>query len=125
MKCNLIILASLAATLTACSNDELIDAKQDPITFHVSTENMTRATGVMDNNNFKEFTLYADYKATSTDATTQTFLNGCTVEYKDSKWTLTDGNIYWPASGNPRFLRGSQQRQRLLHLFEWHKNGHS
>jgi hypothetical protein len=105
MKCNLIILASLAATLTACSNDELIDAKQDPITFHVSTENMTRATGVMDNNNFKEFTLYADYKATSTDntTTTLTFLNGCTVEYKDSKWALTDGDIYWPASGTLDF----------------------
>jgi hypothetical protein len=57
-------MAGLVAMLTACSSDELIEAQQDPITFSVSTENVTRAASIATTDALSSFTLYADYKAT-------------------------------------------------------------
>jgi hypothetical protein len=98
-------MAGLVAMLTACSSDELIEAQQDPITFSVSTENVTRAASIATTDALSSFTLYADYKATGGGTTL--YLNGGTVTKSTSesttKWTLSDGDIYWPASGTLDF----------------------
>jgi hypothetical protein len=101
MKWNLISLMSLAAMMTACSNDETIDVRQEPITFNVTTENVTRATSISTASTLSEFKLYADY--TDANSKTSTYLNGGTLKKDGDKWGIEGGEIYWPASGKLSF----------------------
>lgn len=98
MKWNLISLVSLAALFTACTDNEVIDVKQEPITFSVSTENVTRAKSISDGSNLTKFALYADYKA-SDDDTPSIYLSADTLRGNATSWSVDGGNIYWPNDG--------------------------
>lgn len=100
MKRNLIRVVSLAALMTACSNDEIIDVKQEPITFNVTTENVTRADSISTISNLSKFALYADY---TIDNKTTSYLNADTLRASGSSWIMDGGNSYWPASGTLSF----------------------
>jgi hypothetical protein len=84
--------------LAACSNDEVIDVKQDPITFNVTTENVarTRAVSISTSTNLEKFTLYANYTA-SGETTSSTYILGDILKKgTDGKWGIVGGDRYWP-----------------------------
>jgi hypothetical protein len=105
MKWNVIRVMGAAMLLAACSNDEVIDVKQDPITFNVTTENVarSRAVSISTSTNLEKFTLYADYTA-SGETTSSTYILGDILEKgTDGKWGVVGGDRYWPADGTLDF----------------------
>jgi hypothetical protein len=105
MKWNVIRVMGAAMLLAACSNDEVIDVKQDPITFNVTTENVarSRAVSISTSTNLENFTLYADYTAPD-KTTSSTYIFGDILEKgTDGKWGVVGGDRYWPADGTLNF----------------------
>lgn len=105
MKCNVFNVIGVAMLLAACSNDEVIEMKQDPITFNVTTENVTRtrADSISTTNNLNKFIMYAYYNAGTEDAKTTTYIYCDTVKKNKETWSVVGGNRYWPSSGNLDF----------------------
>jgi hypothetical protein len=105
MKCNVFNVIGVAMLLAACSNDEVIEMKQDPITFNVTTENVTRtrADSISTTNNLNKFIMYAYYNAGTESAETTTYIKCDTVKKNKGTWSVVGGNRYWPSSGNLDF----------------------
>jgi hypothetical protein len=92
-----------ALILTACSNDELIDVKQERITFNVTTENVTRAKEIATATNLEQFSIYASYTAEA-GATAASYINGDTLKKNsDGSWFASSGDRYWPNGGKLTF----------------------
>lgn len=88
MKKSLFIMALGAIALTSCSQDEIIEVKQDAIAFSAFTENASRATASTTLNKFK---VYAYVGGT-------TYINGLDAIKGTGVYTFTEGGYYWPAN---------------------------
>ena len=91
MKKSLFIMALGAIALTSCSQDEVLEVKQDAIAFSAITENASRATASTTLDKFKVYAYVTE------DATTKTYINGLEATKTGEAWTLANG-YYWPAN---------------------------
>lgn len=91
MKKSLFIMALGAIALTSCSQDEVLEVKQDAIAFSAITENASRAIASTTLDKFKVYAYVTE------DATTKTYINGLEATKTGEAWTLANG-YYWPAN---------------------------
>ena len=98
---------AVAALLTACSSDDVIDrSKQnaDTIHFDVTAGRMTRAADVYCNTNLPtSFNVWATYLGEGTGSRS-TYIDGDEITDVDGVWTNQKGDRYWPNSGELRFF---------------------
>lgn len=96
MKKNLFFLAAVALTFAACSNDELVEVKQDnAISFRPLVNNVTRASSVADvtTANLTSFTVNAMQAGTETAY----FSNAVYTGTSGGTFTCTN-KYYWPGT---------------------------
>lgn len=91
MKIKSFLLGAIPALLLAsCSNDEVMDVRQDEIGFNVDAGAISRASDIFCNNHLPgEFTVFATYQ----DAT---YFNGDIIRHQGGSWVNTAGTRYWP-----------------------------
>lgn len=96
MKKSLFIMALGAIALTSCSQDEVLEVKQDAIEFSAFTDNASRADDDVktDVDVFKVWA-YNDNDAAGTEETDKIYIDGETATKTGSVWTLPNG-YYWP-----------------------------
>ena len=87
--------AAAALTMSACSNDEVIDVQRgEAIGFTALSNNATRATPI-ESTNLKstDFKVWGFLKADNS-----TYVNGVCIRYSDSKWDYAQAwdVAYWP-----------------------------
>lgn len=76
--------------LASCSNDEVMDVRQDAISFSVNTGAISRAENIFCNNAMpSQFKVYATYRG-------KTYIDGDNIEKDGSSWKNTSGVRYWP-----------------------------
>lgn len=90
MKKSLFIMALGAIALTSCSQDEIIEVKQDAIGFSVATENASRATTIT-TSDVEKFKVYAYVE--ENDVETEYFEE---IASKDGNIFKPDNVYYWP-----------------------------
>lgn len=98
MKKSLFIMALGAIALTSCSQDEVLEVKQDAIAFTAFTENLSRATAKTDLGTADNFVVYANENVTGGKAYIQGVVattigaGGGTGEFKLAS------TYYWPVN---------------------------
>ncbi len=103
MKKNFFYGALAVLSLTACSQDEVVDVNRngDEIKFSVVTNKATRAEDVYSNTNkLTSFNVWASHN-------NATYINGDEIRNVSTtggeEWKNQDGNRYWPNEGNVNF----------------------
>ena len=101
------LMALAALSLASCSNDEVLEIKQNAITFDVVSDNASRASTLYSNAVKPEkFIVYAVHNKTNADKTvTKTmYIDGVTVKKSGTSYVFEDGaSRYWPAEGTLTF----------------------
>lgn len=94
--------AIAAMSLASCSNDDVIELKQDEIKFNVVANNTSRAVNVYCNNNMPEdFKVWA--YSTNEDGEDVMYINGDLVKKNGTSYA-TDNVRYWPADKTLNFV---------------------
>lgn len=110
MKKSLFIMALGAIALTSCSQDEVLEVKQDAIAFTAFTENLSRATAKTDLGEGDDFVVYANENVTGGKAYIQGVVattngaGGGTGEFKLAStyyWPVNALNFYCISPANP------------------------
>lgn len=103
MKKNFFLMALAAMSLASCSNDEVVEIKQNMISFDVASDNASRAETLYDNNNKPEtFIVYAVH--TDVDGNKKIYIDGKGVTLSGGKYVFSDGrDRYWPETGTLTF----------------------
>lgn len=87
--------AAAALTMSACSNDEVIDVQRgEAIGFTALSNNATRATPIESTNlTSTDFKVWGFLKANNS-----TYVNGVRIHYSNSKWDYAQASdvAYWP-----------------------------
>lgn len=97
MKKSLFIMALGAIALTSCSQDEVLEVKQDAIAFSAFTENASRAdTDVKTSLTDFKVWAYNDNDGAGGVETDKIYINGVSATQNGSVWTLPNG-YYWPS----------------------------
>ena len=103
MKKSLFLAALAALSLASCSNDEVLEIKQNAITFDVVSDNASRALDIYSATNTPDkFKVYAVHTDASNNKTM--YIDGVTVEKSSTGYAFADGAArYWPESGSLTF----------------------
>lgn len=88
MKKSLFIMALGAIALTSCSQDEVLEVKQDAIAFSAITENASRATASTTLNQFKVYAYVGG----------ATYIDGLDAIKGTGVYTFNEQGYYWPAN---------------------------
>lgn len=103
MKKNLFLVALATMSLVSCSNDEVMEVKQDVISFDVVANNGSRASVIYSNSNkpttFQLTAIYDDGKGNKS-----VYIEDETITLKDGVYKFADNqDRYWPATGSLTF----------------------
>ncbi len=103
MKKSLFLAALAAMSLASCSSDDVIEVKQDAITFEVVSDNASRASIIYSATNMPEkFKVYAVHTDASSNKTM--YIDGVNVIKSGSSYVFEDGSVrYWPQDGSLTF----------------------
>lgn len=83
----------LALAAASCTKSEVLETNSGEIRFNVVANKATKADAIYDNNNFKQFTVYAS----TNDADPATYIDGDVITKNDSgAWENTSGTRFWP-----------------------------
>lgn len=87
---NFLLGAVPALLLASCSNDEVMDFRQDEIGFNVNAGAISRASDIYCNNHLpSEFEVFATYQGA-------TYFNGDVIKNQNGSWVNSTGTRYWP-----------------------------
>lgn len=102
------ILGAMAALMmTACSQDEVVNVKQDGIDYSVVAGKQTRTADSYCNSDLPgSFKVWAN-------ADGELYINGDNIVRSGTSWADEAGMRYWPEKQVARLLRRSQWRQRV------------
>ena len=98
MKKSLFIMALGAIALTSCSQDEVLEVKQDAISFATATENASRAA-ITDANNLTAFNVSG---IVNDGGTYKTYFDKITMNDGTKEGSIYNSGYYWPM-GNMDF----------------------
>lgn len=105
MKKKIFLVALSALALTACTNDEMIEEKQNEIKFAVTTEATTRAgavattTNTIDNFKVWAYTSYIAGTSGSWSQDKDIYIKGNKVtKNSNGNWEFEGGSYFWPNS---------------------------
>ena len=97
MKKSLLIAALAVFTMASCSKDEVIDVKQDAISFNVVAENTTKAAELFCSYNYmNSFKVYADFNTPTADPTVAKYIDGDQINVAANGTCSTPVTRYWP-----------------------------
>ncbi len=97
MKKSLLIAALAVFTMASCSKDEVIDVKQDAISFNVVAENTTKAAELFCSYNYMDnFKVYADFNNPTADPIIAKYIDGDQINVAANGTCSTPVTRYWP-----------------------------
>lgn len=103
MKKNLFLVALAAMSLASCSNDEVMEIKQDAISFDIVANNGSRAVDIYSNSN-KPTSFQVTAIHTDAEGVESIYIDDETVTLKNGAYEFADNQKrYWPATGSLTF----------------------
>lgn len=120
MKKNLFLVALATMSLASCSNDDVLEIKQDVISFDIIANNGSRAS-VIYSNSEKPTSFQVTAIHTDAEGAESIYIDDETVTLKNGSYVFADNqDRYWPATGSLTFYAVVEPKDYI----EWTALGH-